>query len=184
MLIQDGRNHSNPYSRRERLARIAWLLAYWLIYRPVPRLLKGWHISVLRCFGARIGGGTIIYPSTEIYFPWRLDIGDFCVIGDRVKLYSLGYIHIGRHTVISQNTHICAGTHDYSLPHMPLVRSEIFIGQGCWICTDAFLGPGAVVGDHSVIGARAVVVSPQPAGMVCAGNPCRPIKKRTMRNVQ
>jgi len=180
-VIQDGRGFPNPYSKVERIRRALWVVVNAMLYRPVPRLLKGWHITWLRLFGARLGRGTVVHPSAEIYFPWRLQTGDFCVIGDRVRIYCLGFIRIGDHTVISQHAHLCAGTHDYTLPHMPLIRSDIQIGRGCWICADAFVGPGVRVGDHTVIGARSVVVKDMPARMVCGGNPCRPLKPRATR---
>lgn len=180
--IQDGRKLPNPYTFSERLARLLWIVIRFVLYRPIPRIFNGWHRFVLRVFGAEIGEGTLIYPSAEIYFPWRLRTGSFCVIGDRVKLYSLGFIVIGRHTVISQHVHLCAGTHDYSDLCMPLIREDIHLGEGCWICADAFVGPGVTVGNHTVVGARSVVVRSLPPRMVCAGNPCRPLKCRTIRN--
>jgi putative colanic acid biosynthesis acetyltransferase WcaF len=66
---------------------------------------------------------------------------------------------------------------------MPLLRPAIVIGHGVWICTEAFIGPGAKVGDRAVVGARSVVTGSLPADMVCAGNPCRPIKNRVMRQL-
>ncbi len=83
--------------------------------------------------------------------------------------------------MVSQRTHLCAGTHDYSLPDLPLRRPPIRIGSGGWICADAFIGPGVTVHDNSVVGARAVVTKDVPAGMVVAGNPARVVKTRLMR---
>lgn len=180
-VMQDGRNQPNPYGLGERVGRVLWQCAYICLYRYVPRTFNWWHRVVLRTFGAKVGQGVALWPSAEIYFPWRLRLDDYCVIGARVRLYSLGTIVIGKHSIVSQDSHICAGTHDYTNPTMPLLRSSVEIGDGCWICTEAFVGPGVRIGDRTVVGARAVVVTDLPGDMVCAGNPCRPIKPRVMQ---
>jgi putative colanic acid biosynthesis acetyltransferase WcaF len=41
-----------------------------------------------------------------------------------------------------------------------------------------FVGPGVRIGELCVVGARSVVVKDLPPRMVCAGNPCRPLKER------
>ncbi len=178
VVSQDGREQPNPYAASERLLRVLWLCTYWAAFRWVPRFFNAWHRSVLRSFGARIGPDVLIYPSAVIDCPWNLDLAHNCVIGAGVRLYALGKISLGAHTVISQRAHLCAGSHDYLDPRMPLLRPPISIGDGVWICTEAFIGPGVSIGDRAVIGARSVVTGNLPQDMVCAGNPCRPIKKR------
>src|SRR5207248_7246530 len=84
------------------------------------------------------------------------------------------------HSVLSQDVYVCAGTHDPSLPLLPLLRPPIRIGSGVWIAAQAFIGPGVTIGDNSVIGARAVVVKDIPPGVVAAGNPARVLKPRPM----
>lgn len=177
-IIQDGRGQPNPYRFWERMLRVLWVFTYYCLYRPVPRIFNGWHCMLLRLFGANIGRGCIIYPSAEIYFPWRLHLSDYCVIADRVKLYNLCDIWIGRHSVISQHSHLCAGTHDYTQTHMPLLRLPITIQDGVWICTDAFIGPGVTIGNNTVVGARSVVMTDLPPSVVCAGNPAKILKER------
>jgi putative colanic acid biosynthesis acetyltransferase WcaF len=61
---------------------------------------------------------------------------------------------------------------------MALVKSPIDIGDGAWICADAFVGPGTKVGRHAVVGARAVVVRDVEDGAIVAGNPAREIGRR------
>lgn len=67
---------------------------------------------------------------------------------------------------------------------MPLLRLPISIGDGVWICSEAYVGPNVRIGDGAVIGARAVVTRDMPADTVCAGNPCRPVKPRVMKVIR
>jgi putative colanic acid biosynthesis acetyltransferase WcaF len=52
------------------------------------------------------------------------------------------------------------------------------IGENAWLASEVFVGPGVTVGELAVVGARSVVMRDQPARMVCAGNPCRPLRQR------
>jgi len=101
------------------------------------------------------------------------------MIGPRVTVYNLARITLQRGANISQNCHLCAGSHDYSRWAMPLVAKPITIGENTWIGADVFVGPGVSVGELCVVGARSVVVRDLPARTVCAGNPCRVLKDRT-----
>jgi putative colanic acid biosynthesis acetyltransferase WcaF len=101
-------------------------------------------------------------------------------LADGVMIYNLGPVSIGPHTVISQDAYVCAGTHDYSKPNLPLQRPAITIGGGVWICAKAFIAPGVTVGDNAVVGACAVVTKDVPPGMIVAGNPARVVRPRPM----
>jgi putative colanic acid biosynthesis acetyltransferase WcaF len=63
---------------------------------------------------------------------------------------------------------------------MPLIWAPITVGAECWVAAGAFIAPGVDIGDGAVIGARSVVTKTMPAWMVCAGNPCRPLKPRVI----
>jgi putative colanic acid biosynthesis acetyltransferase WcaF len=112
--------------------------------------------------------------------PWLLEVGPWSMLGPSVVVYNLGPVKIGSHTVVSQNVYLCAGSHDYKKPDLPLLRPPITIGDGVWVAAGAFICPEAVIGDNSVIGACSVVAGEIPPGVVAAGNPCRVIKPRPM----
>ncbi len=78
--------------------------------------------------------------------------------------------------------HLCAGTHDYADPSMPLLKPPITVGDQAWVCADAYIGPGVTIGEGAVVGARAVIVKDVPPWTIVAGNPARPIKKRVIRD--
>ena len=105
-------------------------------------------------------------------------MGEYSTLADNVEVYNLGPIEVGDHTVISQNTHLCNGTHDYKDPSLPLVRPDMTIGSGVWVCADAFIGPGVTIGANALVGARAVVTRDVPADMIVAGNPAKVIRPR------
>jgi putative colanic acid biosynthesis acetyltransferase WcaF len=100
------------------------------------------------------------------------------MIGRHVNVYNLGRVILRRGANISQNVHLCSGTHDFTCWSMPLVTRTIEIGPNAWIAADCFVGPGVTIGELAVVGARSVVLRDQPARMVCAGHPCRPLHPR------
>lgn len=167
-----------PYTRSEYLRRAAWGIVSATLYRlPLPRM-PGWRRFLLRAFGAKLDPTCNIRPGVRVVHPWLLAVGKFSCLGDGVRVYNLGRLSVGDHTVISQNVHLCGGTHDYKRRDLPLLRRPIVIGSGVWVCADAFIGPGVTVGDNSVVGARAVVVADVPAATIVAGNPARVVKER------
>jgi len=172
---------ATKYSSSEMVRRILWSFGRWL-FRLSPRPCFGWRRFVLRCFGARIGARVNTYPSTRIYFPWNLTVGDWSAIGEDVLIYNLGQVTLGEKITISHRAHLCAGTHDYSQPDLPLLKPPIEIKDHAWVCADAFVGPGVVVGEGVVVGARAVVMKNVEPWAVVAGNPARVIKKRTLKS--
>lgn len=168
------------FSLSNRLSRLIWNLVYFLFFRCSPRPFHSWRSFLLRAFGAKIGRGVHVYPGVKIWAPWNLVIGDESGIASGVNLYNQGSITIGYRTVISQGSHLVAGTHDYRLTGFPLITKPINIGDQVWIAADSFIHPGVTIGNGCVIGARSVVGKDMPDWMVCSGHPCVPIKKRIL----
>lgn len=144
--------------------------------------MHNWRAFVLRMFGAKVGRGVHVYPGVKIWAPWNLDLADECGIANGAILYSMDKIIIGRRAVVSQGAHLVAGTHDYTKVGFPLITKPIYIGDYVWIATEAFIHPGVNVKEGCVVGARSVVTKDMPEWMVCAGNPCRPIKNRVLES--
>ena len=177
MIDVESNRQSRKYSPRTQLARVLWALGRPLFFFS-PRPLWGWRRFILRSFGAQIGREVHIYPSVRILMPWNLEVGDHSAVGDRAYLYNIGKLTIGAQATISHQAHICCGTHDHRLQNFPLVKTPITIGDGAWICADAFIGPGANVGKRAIVAARGVAVSDVPAEAIVGGNPARQIGQR------
>lgn len=174
-----GCRSARNYSNGELLLRVLWAVCQ-PAFRLSPRLFWSWRRGLLRIFGARLGRNVRVDPSVRIFAPWQLVIGSDSSVGYDAILYNLGGIRIGDRVTISQRAHLCAGTHDYTDPGMPLRRATITIADEAWVCADAFVGPNVSVGQQAVVGARAVVMRDVPAAAVMAGNPAVKIKTRTI----
>jgi putative colanic acid biosynthesis acetyltransferase WcaF len=169
---------ATKYTWRELARRVLWGLIGWPLFRLSPRPCFAWRRFVLRRFGAQVGRQVHLYPSTEIYFPWNLSIGDWSAVGEGALVYNLGPVTIGSRVTISQRAHLCAGTHDFRDPAMPLRKPPIVIADQVWVCADAFIGPGVTVGEGAVVGARAVAMRHVAPWTIVAGNPARLVGKR------
>jgi len=184
MTLLDAR-HTRPldggasFSLGNRLFRVIWMTSWLVLARFTPPPLHGWRRLVLRAFGARLGAKVRVHASAAIWHPGNLALGDGVLIGPGVRIYNQGHIAIGAGTVVSQRAHLCASSHDIDDPHFQLVLRPITVGQECWIAAEAFVGPGAVMADRSVLGARGVLFGATEAGGVYSGNPAVQIRTRT-----
>jgi putative colanic acid biosynthesis acetyltransferase WcaF len=114
--------------------------------------------------------------------PWRLKAGNDCWIGDEVYILNLDNVTLGNNVCLSQRAFLCTGSHDWSAPHFDLVHQPITIEDGVWICANAFIGPGVTVGRNTVVTVGSVVTKDLPPDMICGGQPCMPIKPRTIHD--
>lgn len=174
-----GQDCASPYTRADLLRRWAWLAVQSTIFRWSPRPLHGFRAALLRLFGADITGPVVIFPTVRITFPARLSLAPRSMVGPRVTLYNLAPIRLEHGANVSQNSHLCAGSHDFTRWSMPVVTAPITIGRNAWLGADVFVGPGVTVGELCVVGARSVVVGNLPSRQVCVGSPCRPIRERS-----
>jgi len=169
------------HQRVNMAARVIWGLVWHVVFRPSPRPFHWWRVFLLKAFGARIGRGAKVFSSTRIWAPWRLTMEEFSTLSADVDCYCVAPVTIGAHATVSQYAHLCTATHDISDPHMRLMFVPITVADQAWVCAGAFVGPGVVVSQGAVVGARAVVVKDVPPWTVVAGNPAREIGKRVLR---
>lgn len=89
-----------------------------------------------------------------------------------------GMIKIGQNVHIAPNVGLITTNHDvYDLnTHAP--GKDIIIGDDCWIGMNSVLLPGVVLGNHTIVGAGAVVTKSFPEGdCIVGGVPAKIIKK-------
>jgi len=175
-----GQGCVTPYRKREILVRLLWSSVQATLFRWSPRPWHGFRARLLRLFGADIPAPSqvVVFPTARIESPWKLTLAPRSMVGRNVAIYNLARVTLQRGANVSQNSHLCAGSHDYRQWSMPLIAAPIVVGENAWVAADVFVGPGVTIGEFCVVGARSVVVDDLPPRMVCVGHPCRPVKDR------
>ena len=157
-LIDLSRFDNHDFARgASRAKELAWMLVracFFYTRVPLPSSFRCW---LLRMFGANIGKNVIIRSGVNISFPWRIEIGDHVWIGDDVFILSLANVKIGDHVCISHRAFLCTGSHDFSKPSFDLVTLPITIHSHSWIAAQAFVGPGTVIPEGTLVTAGQVV---------------------------
>jgi len=173
---------SPVFSFQNKLIRVLWGMVYHIFFRLSPTPFFTFRRWLLILFGAKIGSNVNIYPTVKIWLPSNLIVMDGAGVGPDVQVYNQGFIHIGKKAIISQGAYLCASTHDYNDRLHPLIVSPITIENNVWICSEAFVGPGVVVSDGGVVGARAVITRNTEPWSVYAGNPATKVNERKKIN--
>jgi putative colanic acid biosynthesis acetyltransferase WcaF len=169
-----------PLSVQDRMLRAVWAIVSATVFRFSPSPLHGWRRFLLRLFGARIGSGARIYPSVRIWAPWSLSMESGSCLGYNVNCYNCGPVILGQSALVSQDTTLCTGTHDYRVTSFPLITRPIVIGAHAWVCAEAFIAPGVTVGAGAVVGARAFVFRDVAPWSIVSGNPAAVVGHRTL----
>lgn len=143
--------------------------------------VRGW---ILRRFGARVQPTARLRPSVRIVAPWNLTIGAHTAVGDRAMLVCHAPVRIGDRCTVSQYTRVCAAMHDEDEPAGPVRIAPVVIEDDAWVAADVLVYPGVVIGSDAVVGSRSTVRTSLPGGMICAGEPARPLARRTTMTPQ
>lgn len=170
--------HSPAFTFKNKLERILWAITYYTLFRYSPTPFFEYRNFVLRLFGSSIGHEVRIYPSVRIWHPANLTVNHGATLGPRVSVYNQGQISIGISSILSQDSHVCASTHNYNDPIHPLILDPVIIEDNVWICAESFIGPGVTVSEGSVLGARGVLMKNSDAWCVYAGNPAIKVNYR------
>ena len=172
----------SPFGIKIQLLRLMWCVVSALFFVPFRgRLLNGWRIFVLRCFGAKIGKGSIIYSTARIWGPWNMEIGERTCIGPRVDFYCADKIIIGNKVTISQDSCLYTASHRTDDINKPWFSKAIHIDDYAWVCARAMVLPGCHIAQGGVLGAAAVLTRNIPEWEIYAGNPAHFIKQRTIK---
>lgn len=164
---------------QHRLQRLVWNVTWLVLASWTPRQMHPWRRFLLRLFGARMARMSDVRGGARIWYPANLEMHPFTSIADGVNCYNMAKITICERALVSQGAFLCGGDHDVNDPTFQLVTKPIVIGKMAWIASEAFVGPGTVVAEGAVLGARAVAVGKSlEAYTIYVGNPARPVGKR------
>ncbi len=169
---------------RSFLWQAAWLFvglplfsSRWL---PFSRL----RVALLRAFGAQVGTGVVIHSEVRVKYPWHLQAGNDCWIGERAWIDNLTTVRLGNDVCISQDCYICTGNHNWSDPAFGLIVRTVELGNGSWAAARSVLLPGVVLGEGAIAGAGSVVTQAIPPFEVYAGNPATFVRMRAIQDLQ
>ncbi|PPC74955.1 putative colanic acid biosynthesis acetyltransferase [Pokkaliibacter plantistimulans] len=181
MTLQKKKNlQDQSFNISNKITRIIWGVVYYSLFRFSPTPFFRWRQKILRIFGSSILDTSRVYPSAKIWLPANLTMGSHSTLGPNVNCYNQGHITIEDYVIVSQGVSLCASTHDYNDPLHPLLLKPIHIKNHVWVCAEAFIGPGVVLEDGCVIGARSVAFKNCNSWSVYAGNPAVKLKDRVI----
>jgi putative colanic acid biosynthesis acetyltransferase WcaF len=169
---------SKELSHSNKLMRLLWRTVWIFLFRPSPRLLHAWRRALLRLFGAKLGRGTYVYPSVQVWAPWNLEMHDHSCLSHFVDCYCVDKITLERYATVSQHSFLCTATHEYNKRDMPLVTGPIHIGEHAWVTASVFIGPGVSIGQGAVVGAHSSVTRDVAPWVVVAGCPAKQVGVR------
>lgn len=124
----------------------------------------------------------------------KVEIGEYCFIGEQSHIWSAKSIVIGDRVLISHNVNIFDNaTHPISAlarheqfksiitsghpPNLNLSECSIVIGNDVLIGCMSIVLKGVTIGDGAVIGAGSVVTKNVPPYTIVAGNPAKVIRE-------
>ena len=171
----DGSEHQRG---RSKLVYAIWSLVNSLVFRnsfiPIPKL----KVILLKIFGSQIGNGVVIKPCVNIRYPWKLQIGDNCWIGEHVWIENLAAVTLGDNVCISQDAMIISGSHDYGRTTFNDNSEAILLENGVWIGARAVVGKGITCGKNSILSINSVAEKDLKPDSIYVGHPARFAKKR------
>lgn len=139
---------------------------------------------------ARIGENVEFYPWNSKFTYKNIEIGTNVSIGEYADFVATrSKIFIGNHIIFAPKVSMRGGDHRIDIvgryidtitdnEKLPENDQNIYIEGDNWIGMNVTILKGVTIGRGSIVGAGSVVTRSLPPYSICAGVPCKVIKKR------
>ncbi|MCB2218520.1 MAG: WcaF family extracellular polysaccharide biosynthesis acetyltransferase [Desulfobulbaceae bacterium] len=162
------------------IKRSLWFVINVLLYINPLNPFSSVKVLFLKWFGAKIGRGVVIKPSVNIKYPWKLQIGDYTWVGERVWIDNLEKIKIGNNCCLSQGAMLLCGNHNFEHPTFDLIVLPITLENGVWIGAQSIVTGGVTCHSHAMLVVQSTASSDLDAYGIYRGNPAKKIKDRNI----
>ena len=143
----------------------------------------------------QIGGCSFISGELLIFaHGGKIEIGEWCYVGEGSRIWSADSIRIGDRVLISHNVNIFdSNTHPISasLRHkqfrdiltsghpssIRLSANKVILENDVWVGAGANILRGVTIGSQSIVAIGSVVTKNVPPNVIVAGNPARIIRE-------
>ncbi len=166
------------YKPGARWKMAAWYICNILFFKNPFFPFSGIKIWILRLYGAKMGKGVVIKPVVNIKYPWKLSVGDFTWIGEKVWIDNLDEVTVGKHCCISQGALLLCGNHNYKKSSFDLIIKPINIEDGAWIGAQSTVCQGVTVGNHAVLSVGSVISKNMDPYSIYTGVPAQKVRER------
>ena len=151
-------------------------------HNTMPPVERGNIASALRALFGAVADDVFIEAPFHCSYGINIHLGARVYLNAGCTILDSGRVTIGAGAMLGPNVQIyCAEHHrDAVLRGQGLeVAKPVTIGADVWIGGGAILLGGVTIGEGAIVGAGSVVTKDVPAGAVVAGNPARPLRRRT-----
>jgi maltose O-acetyltransferase len=126
-----------------------------------------------------IGDDAVVMSPFECDYGTAIEIGARAFINYGAVILDSASVVVGADVQIGPRVQLITALH----PLDPAVRAggtetaePVTVEDGAWLAAGVIVCPGVTVGAGAVVGAGSVVTRSLPAGFLCVGSPCRPVR--------
>jgi maltose O-acetyltransferase len=127
-----------------------------------------------------IGEGAVVMAPFQCDYGTMIELGARTFVNYGAIVLDAAPVRIGADVQIGPSVQLLTALH----PLGPVERARgtetaaaVTVQDGAWLAAGVIVCPGVTVGAGAVIGAGSVVTRSMPAGWLCLGNPCRPVRE-------
>jgi len=136
--------------------------------------------GLLRELLGECGEGVHIRPPFRLEYGRRVSIGAGTFFNYDCLMLDVAPVTIGAACQVASRVQFVTATHPID-PEPRRIGWEsakpIVLGDNVWLSAGVIVCPGVTIGDHTVVGAGAVVTRDLPAGVVAMGVPARVLRE-------
>ena len=104
--VQLDQYNNDSYKPGSTLKKTLWYFTNILFFKTLLPFPSSFKVKLLKLFEAKVGNGIVMKPDVNIKYPWFLEIGDDCWIGEGVWIDNLAKVTIGNNVVLSQGAYL------------------------------------------------------------------------------